>query len=60
MVKRKPRKFVKWSPSAMGTIYFDEGGNMYVYEEPKGVLVGLSPAVKGKIVRVQGKMGEVI
>lgn len=60
MAKRKRRVFTKWSASAIGTIYLDEKDNWYTFDEPKGILVGLSPAVKGKTVRVMGKMGEVI
>jgi hypothetical protein len=60
MAKRKPRVFTKWSASAIGTVYFDEEDNMYAYDKPKGILVGLSSLVKGKKVRVRAEMNKVI
>jgi hypothetical protein len=57
---KKPRIFTKWSATAIGTIYKDKKGQMYFYDKSKDMLVGLSPAIKGKQIRVRAKMGEVI
>jgi hypothetical protein len=53
MPKKKSTKIYKlWSPSIVGSIYFDNDGNWWVYRESKGKLVGLSANVKGKEAKV--------
>lgn len=49
---RKTKYFKLWSPSIVGSIYFDRDGNWWVYEEKRKVVSGFSPKVKGITTRV--------
>jgi hypothetical protein len=57
MAKKKKRtkqtKYLKlWSPSIVGSIYFDKDGNWWIYEEKSNVASGFSPNVKGVVAKV--------
>jgi hypothetical protein len=52
------KEFILWSETAIGSIYKDDDGEMYVYDKHRGIIVGLSDAVKGKIIRVKEILGE--
>jgi hypothetical protein len=49
----KKTKYLKlWSPSIVGSIFFDKEGNWWIYEEGKNVMSGFSPDVKGVVAKV--------
>lgn len=52
MKKKKSNVYRLWSPSIVGSIYFDNKGNWWVYREGKKELVGVSKNVKGKTAKV--------
>jgi hypothetical protein len=53
---KNPREFIKWSESAIGSIYQDEKGEMYVYDEKMGMLIGFSDKIKGRKIRVMAEV----
>jgi hypothetical protein len=49
----KQTKYLKlWSPSIVGSIFFDKEGNWWIYEEKQNVMSGFSPDVKGVVAKV--------
>lgn len=59
MPKKKSTKIYKlWSPSIIGSIYFDNDGNWWVYRESQKKLIGISKGVKGKVADVVPKSFE--
>ena len=49
---RRTKYFKLWSPSIIGSIYFDNDGNWWVYEEKQGIVSGISSKEKGKKAKV--------
>jgi hypothetical protein len=41
MMKKKRGEYTLWSPSAIGAIYTDSKGEMYVYDENRSTLENL-------------------
>jgi len=50
--KKKQKTFQLWSPSIIGSIYFDKKGNWWFYDESKNKIHGASEFVLGKTARV--------
>jgi len=57
MSKGKRREYSLWSPSAIGAIYTDNKGEMYVYDEERSTLENLKTH---KIFRVKAKVEKVV
>jgi hypothetical protein len=52
MKKKSMKVYRLWSPSIVGSIYFDKKGNWWVFREGKKNLLGISPKVRGKMAKV--------
>lgn len=57
MAQKKRGEYTLWSPSAIGAVYTDKKGEMYVYDEEKSTLENLRTH---KIFRVKAKMEKVV
>jgi hypothetical protein len=57
MSKEKRGEYTLWSPSAIGAIYTDNKGEMYVYDEKRSTLENLRTH---KIFRVKAKAEKVV